>query len=176
MNIDDLKQKIRSIPNFPKPGVVFRDITTLLNDKEAFAKVIDIFAQHFRDKQINKVVAIESRGFIFGGALAYKMNTAFVPIRKLGKLPGETIKKEYSLEYGIDTLEMHKDGIKSGDRVLMIDDLLATGGTLAASCGLVEKVGGIIAGVGVLIELSFLNGQDYFKNYDYMPLIKFDSE
>ncbi len=176
MNIDDLKQKIRNIPNFPKPGIVFRDITTLLDDTEAFKKVIDIYADHFKDKDINKIVAIESRGFIFGGALAYKMDAAFVPVRKLGKLPGETIKKEYELEYGVDALEMHRDAIESGDQVLIVDDLMATGGTLAATCGMVEKLGAGIAGIAVLIELSFLKGQEKFQKYDYLPLIKYDSE
>lgn len=176
MNINDLKDRIRNIPNFPKPGIVFRDITTLLNDPKAFAKVIDIYSEHFKDKGINKIVAVESRGFIFGGALAYKMGAAFIPVRKLGKLPGETIKKEYELEYGVDALEMHRDSIKSGDNVLVVDDLMATGGTLAASCGMVEKLGGNIAGIGVLVELSYLKGQELFKNYDYLPLIKYDSE
>lgn len=176
MNIDDLKHKIRNIPNFPKQGIVFRDITTLLEDSEAFTKVIDIFYQHYQDKGINKIVAIESRGFIFGGALAYKMGAAFVPVRKLGKLPGETIKKEYELEYGVDALEMHRDAIEPGDNALVIDDLMATGGTLAATCGMVEKLGGTVAGIGVLIELSFLKGQEKFQKYDYLPLIKYDSE
>jgi adenine phosphoribosyltransferase len=176
MNVDDLKQKIRNIPNFPKPGIVFRDITTLLDDVEAFRKVIDIYSEHFADKNITKVVAIESRGFIFGGALAYKMDAAFVPVRKLGKLPGETIKKEYELEYGVDALEMHRDAIKAGDNVLIVDDLMATGGTLAATCGMVEKLGANIAGIAVLIELSFLKGQEKFQKYDYLPLIKYDSE
>jgi adenine phosphoribosyltransferase len=176
MNIDDLKDRIRSIPNFPKPGVIFRDITTLLNDAQAYRKVIDIYYEHFKDKSINKIVAIESRGFIFGGALAYKLNAAFVPVRKLGKLPGETIKKDYELEYGVDSLEMHKDAIVPGDNVLVVDDLLATGGTLAASCGLVEKLGGNIAGIAVLIELTFLKGQEPFSRYDYLPLIKYSSE
>jgi adenine phosphoribosyltransferase len=176
MNVDDLKQKIRNIPNFPKPGIVFRDITTLLDDVEAFKKVIDIFSDHYKDKNINKIVAIESRGFIFGGALAYKMDAAFVPIRKLGKLPGETIKKEYELEYGVDALEMHRDAIEAGDNALIVDDLMATGGTLAATCGMVEKLGANIAGIAVLIELSFLKGQEKFQKYDYLPLIKYDSE
>lgn len=176
MNIDDLKRKIRNIPNFPKQGVIFRDITTLLEDGEAFAKVIDIFYQHYQNKNINKVVAIESRGFIFGGALAYKMGAAFVPVRKLGKLPGETIKKEYELEYGVDALEMHRDAIQPGDNTLVIDDLMATGGTLAATCGLVEKLGGTVAGIGVLIELSFLKGQEKFQKYDYLALIKYETE
>jgi adenine phosphoribosyltransferase len=176
MNIDDLKNKIRNIPNFPKQGIVFRDITTLLEDGEAFGKVIDIFHQHYQEKGINKIVAIESRGFIFGGALAYKMGAAFIPVRKLGKLPGETIKKEYELEYGVDALEMHRDAIEPGDKALVIDDLMATGGTLAATCGMVEKLGGTVAGIGVLIELSFLKGQEKFQKYDYLPLIKYDSE
>jgi adenine phosphoribosyltransferase len=176
MNIDDLKEKISSYPNFPRPGVVFRDITTLLEDNAAFNKSIDIFHDYFKDKNINKIVAIESRGFIFGGALAYKMGAGFVPVRKLGKLPGETIKKEYALEYGVDALEMHRDSISRGDSVLVIDDLMATGGTLSATCGMVEKLGGTIAGVGVLIELSFLKGQEPFQKYDYLALIKYDSE
>ena len=176
MNIDDLKEKISNYPNFPRPGVVFRDITSLLEDHAAFSKAIDIFQDYFKDKNINKIVAIESRGFIFGGALAYKMGAGFVPVRKLGKLPGETIKKEYALEYGIDALEMHRDSISRGDNVLVIDDLMATGGTLSATCGMVEKLGGNIAGVGVLIELSFLKGQEHFQKYDYLALIKYDSE
>lgn len=176
MNIDDLKSKIRNIPNFPKQGVIFRDITTLLEDGEAFSKVIDIFYQHYKDKNINKIVAVESRGFIFGGALSYKMGAAFVPVRKLGKLPGETIKKEYELEYGVDALEMHRDAIKAGDNALVIDDLMATGGTLAATCGLVEKLGGTVAGIGVLIELSFLKGQEKFQKYDYLALVKYETE
>ncbi len=176
MNIDDLKAGIRNIPNFPKPGIVFRDITTLIKDPEAFRKVIDIFHEHFKDKDIDTIVAIESRGFIFGGALAYNMNASFVPVRKLGKLPGETIKKEYELEYGVDALEMHRDAIKAGNNVLVVDDLMATGGTLSATCGLVEKLGANVSGIAVLIELSFIGGQEQFKKYDYFPLIKYDSE
>jgi adenine phosphoribosyltransferase len=176
MHETDLKARIRSIANFPKPGVVFRDITTLLKDQSAFAAVIDRFYEHFGGKDVNKIVAVESRGFIFGGALAYKMGAAFVPVRKLGKLPGETIRKEYQLEYGADALEMHRDAIENGDRVLVLDDLMATGGTLSATCGLVEKLGGTVVGVGVLIELSFLKGQEQFQKYDYQALIKYDSE
>lgn len=172
----DLKSKIRNIPDFPKKGIVFRDISTLLQDKEAFNYSIERLAERYRDKKIDMIAAIESRGFIFGGAMADRMDAGFVPVRKLGKLPYETVKKEYTLEYGHATLEMHKDAIQPGQRVLIVDDLLATGGTLSATCGLVEKLGGTVAGIAVLIELSFLNGREKFSKYDFCSIIQYESE
>ncbi|MCI0329931.1 MAG: adenine phosphoribosyltransferase [candidate division Zixibacteria bacterium] len=172
----DLKSKIRNIPDFPKKGIVFRDISTLLQDKEAFNHAVDRLAERYLDKKIDMVAAIESRGFIFGGALADRMDAGFVPVRKLGKLPYETVKKDYTLEYGYATLEMHKDAIEAGQRVLIVDDLIATGGTLLATCGLVEKVGGTVAGIAVLIELSFLKGREKFSKYDFHSIIQYESE
>lgn len=172
----DLKSKIRNIPDFPKKGIVFRDISTLLQDKRAYHYAIDRMAQPFLGKTIEHVVGIESRGFIFGGALADRLEAGFVPVRKLGKLPYETVSKDYTLEYGCATLEMHKDAIRPGEPVLIVDDLLATGGTLLASCGLVEKVGGIVVGIAVLIELSFLKGRAKLSSYDFHSIIQYESE
>ena len=152
-NLIDL---IRSVPDFPKKGIVFRDITTLLKDREAFGHSIDLLYEHYRGSAIDKVVSVESRGYILGAPLAYKLGAGFVPIRKPGKLPASTVKQEYALEYGTDTLEMHRDAISAGDRVLLHDDLLATGGTAAAACQLVQKLGGRIEGASFLIELTFL--------------------
>ena len=172
----DLKDKIRNIPDFPKKGIVFRDISTLLQDKEAFNYSVERLAERYLDKKIDMVAAIESRGFIFGGALADRMDAGFVQVRKLGKLPYETVKKDYTLEYGYATLEMHKDAIQPGERVLIVDDLLATGGTLSATCGLVEKLGGVVVGIAVLIELSFLKGREKFSKYDFCSIIQYESE
>jgi len=172
----DLKTKIRNIPDFPKKGIIFRDISTLLQDKQAFSHAIDQLSERYADKRIDQVAAIESRGFIFGGALADRLDAGFVPVRKLGKLPYETVKKDYMLEYGYATLEMHKDAIKPGEQVLIVDDLAATGGTLLATCGLVEKVGGIVAGIAVLIELSFLKPRAKFSKYDFYSIIQYESE
>ena len=172
----DLKAKIRNIPDFPKKGIVFRDISTLLQDKQAFNYSIDRLAERFSEKKIDQVAAIESRGFIFGGALADRLKAGFVPVRKLGKLPFETVKKDYTLEYGYATLEMHKDAIQPGERVLIVDDLIATGGTLLATCGLVEKVGGVVAGISVLIELAFLKPKEKFSKYDFHSIIQYESE
>lgn len=167
---------IRDIPNFPKPGVVFKDITTLIKNGKAFNEVIDIFYRKSRGKKIDLVLAIESRGFIFGGALAQKLKVGFIPVRKPGKLPWFTEEESYSLEYGQDTLQIHKDSIKKGQKVLIVDDLLATGGTLQAACRLVEKLGGKVVGILVLVELSFLNGKEKVNNYDFFSLIKYDRE
>jgi len=172
----DLAKYIRSVPDFPKKGIVFRDITTLLKAPEAFAAAIDAMAAHFKNSGATVIVGPESRGFIFGAALAYKMKIAFVPVRKPGKLPAAVEKGTYQLEYGTDTIEIHKDAIKSGDKVLMIDDLLATGGTMEAACRLVEKLGGKVAGVGFLIELSFLPGREKLKKYPVFSLIDYKSE
>lgn len=163
--MNELKKYIRSIPDFPKKGILFRDITTLIGNKEAFSKVIDIFIERYKDKGIEKVVAAEARGFIFGGAIAYGLKAAFVPVRKKGKLPHKTIGARYELEYGTDSLHMHEDGIKQGERVLIVDDLLATGGTAKAICELVEKLKGEIVEVAFMIELPDLNGRQNLKGY-----------
>ncbi|HDK36108.1 MAG TPA: adenine phosphoribosyltransferase [Bacteroidetes bacterium] len=172
----DLKAKIRNVPDFPKPGIGFKDITTLLKDRQAFHEAIDRLAAHFAGRDIDVVVGIESRGFLLGGALAYKWKIGLVPVRKPGKLPAATFSETYELEYGTDTLEIHKDAIQPGQKVLLIDDLLATGGTLKAAAGLVEKCGGRVIGIGCLIELTFLNGLEKLQNYDFYSLIQFDSE
>jgi len=172
----DLKQTIRSIPDFPKPGIIFRDITTLLQNPAALRQSVDLIAEHFDEGSIDVVVGAEARGFIFGPAVAYRLNAGFVPIRKPGKLPYQTIRATYQLEYGTDTVEMHKDAIKPGQRVLMIDDLLATGGTMAACCKLVEQIGGKIAGCAFVIELSFLKGRGKLTGYEIFSLVDYDSE
>jgi adenine phosphoribosyltransferase len=172
----DLKDHIRSVPDFPKKGIVFRDITTLLKDKRAFARAVDVFYERYETTRIDKVVSVESRGFIFGSLLANKLGAGFVPIRKPGKLPAETIREEYQLEYGKDAMEIHKDAIAPGERILLHDDLLATGGTVLAACRLVEKLGGQIIGLCFLIELTFLQGRDRLKNYDVYSILKYDSE
>lgn len=171
--MEGLKQYIRSIPDFPKKGVLFRDITTLLKNPAKFKQVIDVFYDKYKDKKIEAIVAAEARGFILGGALAYKLNCAFVPVRKKGKLPAETVEVTYELEYGTDTICMHKDAIKPKERVLVLDDLLATGGTAKAMCDLVEKTGGDIVGIAFMIELSDLNGRDKIKEYDIFTLIRY---
>ncbi len=167
----DLLTFIRDIPDFPKPGIIFKDITPLLNNPEAFKASIDQLASRYAGKRIDKIVGIEARGFIFAGALAYRLGTGMVPVRKKGKLPYKTLSETYELEYGTDTMEMHEDAIKPGDHVLVLDDLIATGGTLAATCRLVEKLGGSIVEVATLIELSFLNGRAKVKEYPYFTLL-----
>jgi len=169
----DLKKHIRSIPDFPKPGILFRDITTLAQHKVAFSEAINKLAAKYMDKKIDKVVAVEARGFIFGGAVANKLKAGFVPVRKKGKLPWKTTSVNYELEYGTDTLEMHEDAIKSGDRVLIVDDLLATGGTVKAVTELLEQKKAKIAGIAFLVELIDLGGKDKLKNYPVYSLIKF---
>ena len=173
---DDLRDFIRNVPDFPKKGIVFRDITTLLKDKSAFKKTIDIMYEKYKAVHIDKMVSVESRGFIFGSVLAYKLGAGFIPVRKPKKLPAQTIREEYKLEYGIDALEIHLDAIQKGERVLIVDDLLATGGTVQATCKLVEKLGGEIIGITFLIELSFLNGREKLKNYDVFSIISYNSE
>ena len=167
----DLLTFIRDIPDFPKPGIIFKDITPLLNNPEAFKASIDQLASRYAGKRIDKIVGIEARGFIFAGALAYRLGTGMVPVRKKGKLPYKTLSETYELEYGTDTMEIHEDAIKPGDRVLVLDDLIATGGTLAATCRLVKKLGGSIVEVAILIELSFLNGREKVKEYPYFTLL-----
>lgn len=168
----DLKSYIRDIPGFPKEGIIFKDITTLLRDGKKFRETVDIFAAAFKDKSIDVILSIEARGFIFGAALAYKLGTGLAPIRKKGKLPYKTHAVTYDLEYGTDSLEIHQDAFQKGARVLIIDDLLATGGTCRAVIDLVEKMGGEIVGLGFLIELTALKGREKLKGYDIVSLIK----
>ncbi len=176
MSSQDLSKFIRNVPDFPKEGIVFRDITTLLKDNTALKIAFEELVNFAKDKNISKVVGVESRGFIFGAMLAEKLGAGFIPVRKPGKLPSEKIKETYELEYGLDSIEMHKDAIEEGDIVLMHDDLLATGGTMEAACKLVEKCGGKIAQISFLIELTFLNGREKLSKYDVRSLIAYDSE
>ena len=169
----NLKNHIRNIPDFPKPGVLFRDITTLLKNKKAFKQAVDELTAKFKDKKIDAVVAVEARGFILGGAIAHKLGAGFVPVRKKGKLPAATNSVTYDLEYGSDTLEMHHDAINPGEKVLIVDDLLATGGTVKAVTDLVKQIQGKIAGIVFLIELKDLKGIDKLKDYPVFSLIKY---
>lgn len=169
----DLKSKIREIPNFPKKGILFYDITTLLKEADAFHRVIEKLADFYRDQGIQKVVAIESRGFILGAPLAYLLNAGFVPVRKTGKLPSEVHEVQYSLEYGTNTLAIHKDAIEMGERVLVVDDLLATGGTVSATVELIKKLGGAIVGIAFLIELQELSGRDKLKGHAVLSLLNY---
>jgi adenine phosphoribosyltransferase len=171
-----LESLIRSVPNFPKEGIIFKDITTLLQSAEGLNDTINQFVELAKDKGITKVVGIESRGFIFGGAIAQKINAGFVPVRKPGKLPSTVICESYELEYGTDIIEIHNDAIEPGDKVLMHDDLLATGGTMEAACKLVEKLGGEIIQISFLIELSFLKGREKLSKYDVQSLIFYSGE
>ncbi|MCG8308258.1 MAG: adenine phosphoribosyltransferase [Cytophagales bacterium] len=173
---DYFKKKIRNIPDFPKEGILFRDITTLLKDGKGLRKSADALFDFSKDLKIDKVVGIESRGFIFGSILAEKLGVGFVLIRKPGKLPAETIRQSYTLEYGEDTLEIHKDAINPGERVLLHDDLLATGGTARAACDLVEKAGGKMVQVSFVIELAFLRGREKFGDYIVNALVTYDGE
>lgn len=172
-NVVDLKEAIRDIPDFPKKGIIFKDVTTLLAQGDLFHKAIDILTDIYKNDKIQKVAVIESRGFIFGAPVAYKLGAGLVPIRKKGKLPYKTISATYSLEYGTDTLEMHEDAIKSGENVLLLDDLLATGGTAKAALEMIKKTGAKIRGAAFLIELGFLDGRKYLKDYDIQTLIKY---
>lgn len=169
----DFKGKIRSIKDFPKEGINFRDITTVLKDKEAFHECIMQMAKHLRDKNIDIIIGPEARGFLIGAPLAYELGVGFVPVRKPGKLPSETISYEYDLEYGTDKLEMHKDSITKGQRVAVIDDLLATGGTALSTCKMVEHLGGEVVSVGFFIELEDINGKDILKDYEVFSIVKF---
>lgn len=171
--LEELKDSIRDIPDFPKKGIIFKDITTLLKDGRKFRAAVDAIAEKYTGEKIDKVVAIEARGFILGSVIAYKLGAGMVPVRKKGKLPHETSSVEYELEYGKDSLEMHKDAISPNDRVLVVDDLLATGGTMKAVCDLIEKAKGDISSIAFLIELTFLNGRDRLKGRDVFSLIKF---
>lgn len=172
----DLRRLIRDVPDFPKPGIVFKDITTLTKDPEGLRTAVDAIAERYADADVDLVVGIESRGFVFGAAVAYKLGVGFVPARKPGKLPSQTVSAEYELEYGTDALEIHRDAIGAGQRVLIVDDLLATGGTAAATAKLVTELGGEIVGIAFLIDLAFLRGRDKLAGYDVFSLIEYDSE
>ena len=175
LDCEQLKKLIREVPDFPKKGILFYDITTLLKDKTGFATLIDLFSENYIGKQVDLVLGMEARGFIFGPALAYRLNAGFVPVRKPGKLPAETAKVSYDLEYGSNCLEIHKDAIQKGQRVLIVDDLLATGGTAVATTQLVREVGGTVAGLGFVVELDFLKGREKLSEYDVFSLLHYDS-
>ncbi|MTI47784.1 MAG: adenine phosphoribosyltransferase [Firmicutes bacterium] len=169
----DLRTKIRSVKDFPKEGIDFKDITTVLKDKEAFRQCIDQMADLISDIEVDIIVGPEARGFLTGAPMAYKLGAGFVPVRKPGKLPAETISYEYELEYGTDILEIHKDSIKPGEKVVIVDDLLATGGTVLSTIKLIEELGGEVVGVCFFIELEFLKGRDILEGYNVQSLIKF---
>ena len=174
VNAESLKKLIRKVPDFPKKGILFYDITTLLKDKLGLAALIDALAEHYIKKEVDLVIGMEARGFIFAPALAYRLNAGFVPVRKPGKLPAATARYDYALEYGTNTLEMHKDAIQKGQRVIIVDDLLATGGTAEATAKLAESQGGKIMGLGFVVELDFLKGRDKLSNYDVFSLLHYD--
>jgi adenine phosphoribosyltransferase len=174
VNCEPLKQLIREVPDFPKKGILFYDITTLLKDKLGFATLIDALAEHYLNKDIDLVLGMEARGFIFGPALAYRLNAGFVPVRKPGKLPAATASLSYDLEYGSNTLEIHKDAIQSGQRVIIVDDLLATGGTAGATVQLAKSLGGDVCGLGFVVELDFLKGREKLKGCDVFSLLHYD--
>lgn len=170
----DLKEKIRVIEGFPKEGISFKDITTLVADGEAFKESIDRIVEHLKDKNVDVILGPEARGFIFGVPVAYALGVGFVPVRKKGKLPAETVFVDYSLEYGVDVLEIHKDAIKKGQKVAIVDDLLATGGTVEAVAKLVEKVGAEVVALDFAIELTELKGRDKLEGYEIMSLVQYD--
>ena len=170
----DLASTIRSVPDFPVEGILFYDITTLLKDPAALKESVDQLADLYQNKGVDVVVGVESRGFIFGTPLAYQLGVGFVPVRKPGKLPAETASESYTLEYGTNTIEIHVDAIEKGQNVLVVDDLLATGGTAKATCNLVEKLGGKVVGVAFVIELNFLNGRNKLEGYDIFSLLQYD--
>jgi adenine phosphoribosyltransferase len=171
--MDDLKRYIREVPDFPKPGILFYDITTLLQDPLALRMTVDRFVWFFANRRIDKVVGIESRGFMFGPIVAYDLNAGFVPVRKPGKLPAEKVRQTYELEYGSDTIEIHRDAVKPGEQVLIVDDLIATGGTARATAQLVESLGGTVAGFGFIVELTFLPGRAQLQGYEVASLIQY---
>jgi adenine phosphoribosyltransferase len=173
MSAEGLRAKIREIPDFPKPGILFYDVTTLLKDADAYHESIDLMIEPYRDSRIDLVVGMESRGFIFSGPIAYQLKAGLIPVRKLGKLPAETVSVEYALEYGSNTLEIHKDAIKPGQRILIVDDLLATGGTVRGTIELVERLQGEIVGLAFLVELLFLKGRDRLQGYNTSSVIQY---
>jgi adenine phosphoribosyltransferase len=172
----NLRSKIRTVPHFPKKGVMFKDITTLLQDSDCFRYAIKEMLEHFRGKKIDKVVSAESRGFIFGSVMAHELGAGFVPMRKPGKLPWKKIREEFKTEYSKDAFEVHEDSIKKGENVLLVDDLLATGGTMEAAIKLIERLGGNIVGIAILIELGFLKGRERIKKYDLFTLVNYEKE
>lgn len=173
-NCEHLKTLIREVPDFPKPGILFYDITTLLRDKVGLATLIDKLSEHYLSQDIDLVLGMEARGFIFGPAVAYRLNAGFVPVRKPGKLPAATTRFDYALEYGTNTLEIHRDAIEKGQRIVIVDDLLATGGTAEATAKLAESLGGEIAGLGFVVELDFLHPREKLKGYDVFSLLHYD--
>ncbi|MBI3184073.1 MAG: adenine phosphoribosyltransferase [Myxococcales bacterium] len=175
INCEPLKKLIREVPDFPKKGILFYDITTLLKDPVGLATLIDALAEHYLEEHVDLVLGIEARGFIFGPALAYRLNAGFVPVRKPKKLPAETAKVTYALEYGTDTLEIHRDAVSKGQRVLIVDDLLATGGTARAACDLATSLGAVIQGLGFVVELDFLNGRSRLGDFEVKSLLRYAS-
>jgi adenine phosphoribosyltransferase len=173
LDCEPLKKLIREVPDFPKKGILFYDITTLLKDKAGLATLIDALAEHYIKQDVDLVLGMEARGFIFAPALAYRLNAGFVPLRKPGKLPAATVKFDYALEYGTNTLEIHKDAIQKGQRVLIVDDLLATGGTANATAKLASSLGAEIAGLGFVVELDFLKGRELLQGYDVFSLLHY---
>jgi adenine phosphoribosyltransferase len=171
--VENLKTLIREVPDFPRPGILFYDITTLLKDPVGLRRAVDALADHYVGRKIDRVVGIEARGFIFAPIVAYRLNAGFIPVRKPKKLPAKVASAPYNLEYGQDALEIHRDAVDEGEEVLIIDDLLATGGTAAAVAGLVESLGGHVAGVGFLIELGFLKGREKLSRYDLHSVLKY---
>ncbi len=174
LNTDQLKHLIREVPDFPRQGILFYDITTLLKDKVGFATLVNRLSEHYLNQNIDLVLGMEARGFIFAPALAYRLNAGFVPVRKVGKLPAATVKFDYALEYGTNSLEMHKDAIQKGQRVLIVDDLLATGGTAEATAKLASLLGAEIAGLGFVVELDFLRGREKLQGYNVMSLLHYE--
>jgi len=172
--MNDLKKLIREVPDFPKPGILFYDITTLLKDAAGLKSLAETLAAQYQANRPDIVAGIEARGFVFGPLIAASLGTGFIPVRKPKKLPAETVSETYQLEYGEDTLEIHKDAVQAGQKVLIVDDLLATGGTAAATCRLVEKIGGVVAGVAFVIELTFLNGRAKLAGYDVYSVLQYD--
>ncbi len=172
-DISVLKNAIRDVPDFPRKGILFKDITTLLSQGDLFHRSIDLIAEHYAGRGVNKVVCVESRGFMFGAPVAYKLGAGVIPVRKKGKLPYRTVSCSYALEYGFDTLEMHEDALVPGEKVLLIDDLLATGGTALATAGLIKKAGADVTGIAFLIELGSLKGREKLKDFDVFSLIEY---
>jgi len=173
VQVDQIEALIRDVPDFPEPGVVFKDITPVLADPIAFSTIIDLIVVHFGRGNVDKVVGIEARGFILGAPVAYHFGAGVIPVRKKGKLPHDTIDEEYALEYGTAALEIHKDAFRPGERVLIVDDVLATGGTAKAAASLVERIGGKVCGIATLIELDFLHGRDKLQGYDLFTMIHY---
>ena len=173
MSVESLRAEIREVPDFPKPGILFYDITTLIKQPKAFAEAIDLMVAPFADQKVDIVVGMESRGFIFSAPMALRLGAGFVPVRKLGKLPGETISVEYALEYGTNTLEIHKDALTAGQRVLVVDDLLATGGTVLGTIELIRTLKAEVVGLSFLVELLFLKGRDRLSDYDIHSIVQY---